>query len=236
MRIENNILIEVKSNDIENGTVIIPENVTEIGFYAFSYCLALETIKIPNSVTRIKEYAFCNCTSLETIAIPNSVIEIGELAFRDCFFLKRIILSNNLRIIESHAFSRCFSLKTITIPDSVIRIEHRAFNDDNLHSKPGNYKAFNKGLKCLGMQYKPHEWNVVDGEIVMCKHGLHYVTNMFDIFNYYYGDLEEDIEIWEIEPGDIIINDNKGSKKATNRIKPLKKLSRIEIINILNNK
>ena len=189
---ENRKLIRVENSDIENGTFMIPSNITEIA-----------------------EWAFYNCSSLETITIPNSVTKIGECAFEDCY-----------------------SLETITIPNSVISIEYGAFSYCRLQSKEGNYKAFNKGLKCLGMRYKPYEWNEIDGEIVMREHGLHYVTNMFDIFNYYYyGNIEEDIEIWEIDPGDIIIdNDDKDSKKVTNKIKPLRKLSRLDIINILNNK
>jgi hypothetical protein len=47
--------------------------------------------------------------------------------------------------------------------------------------------------------------------------------------------LEEDIEIWEVEVGDAIVDHKEDSKKATNSIKPVKKLNRLEIIRILNN-
>ena len=107
----------------------------------------------------------------------------------------------------------------------------------NLQNKEGNYNVFKKGLRCLGMYYNLHQWNEVNREIKMCKNGLHYVTNMFDIFNYYSGNLENNIKIWEIEPGNIIIdNDDEDSKKVTNKIKLLKKLYKLDIINILNNK
>jgi hypothetical protein len=47
--------------------------------------------------------------------------------------------------------------------------------------------------------------------------------------------LEEDIEIWEVEVGDAIVDHKDDFKKTTNTIKPIKKLNRLEIINILNN-
>ena len=47
--------------------IVIPDSVTSIGDYAFSYCSALESITIPNGVTSIGKYAFYNCTSLTDI-------------------------------------------------------------------------------------------------------------------------------------------------------------------------
>jgi hypothetical protein len=86
------------------------------------------------------------------------------------------------------------------------------------------------------MKYIPHEWNTIEGEIIPCEWGLHFVTNLFDLFNYYAGDLENDIEIWEVETGDIVVNHEYDSKKATNAIKPIKRLTRLDIINVLNDK
>ena len=236
MTVENNILVCVEDNDIENGTVVIPECVTEIGYKAFIYCKYLKTIKIPENVTKIGDEAFRNCSALEIITISKNVREIGEYAFEYCYSLKKIRIPENVISIEAGLFKGCSSLKTIKIPENVTNIEDRVFYRCGLQSKKGNYKVFNKGLQCLDMQYNPYEWNEIDGDIIMCEHGLHYVTNMFDIFSYHAGNLEEDIEIWEVEPGNIIVDNDEDSTKATNKIKPIRKLSRIEIINILNNK
>ena len=236
MTIENNILADVEDSDIENGTFIVPDNIIRIENFAFNDCSSLKTIKIPENVIKIGNYAFRKCNHLKTIKISENIMEIGLGTFEDCSSLKTIKIPKNVIKIGNYAFENCHSLKTITILENVTKIGSYAFYNCDLQSKKGNYKAFNKGLQCKSMQYNPYQWNEIGGKIRMCKNGLHYVTNLFDIFNYYRGNLEEDIEVWEIEPGNIIVDNVDDSKKTTNKIKPIKKLSRLEIINILNNK
>ena len=91
----------LKSFAIGCGTTeyTIPDSVTEIGGYAFSYCTSLTIVTIPDSVTSIGNDAFNGCTSLTSITIPDSVTSIGE-----------------------DAFYQCTSLTSITIPDSVTSI------------------------------------------------------------------------------------------------------------------
>ena len=54
-----------------------------IGDYMFLRC-NLKNIKLPNSVTSIGSYAFSYCRGLTSITIPNSVTSIGIYAFNDC--------------------------------------------------------------------------------------------------------------------------------------------------------
>ncbi len=42
-------------------SVIIPDGITEIGDWAFSYCTGLMSVIIPDSVTKIGNGAFSNC-------------------------------------------------------------------------------------------------------------------------------------------------------------------------------
>ena len=63
---------------------MIPDNVTEIGAFAFSGSFALADVRIPAAVTKIGEYAFANCSSLKELVIPDSVQSIGEQAFASC--------------------------------------------------------------------------------------------------------------------------------------------------------
>jgi len=65
-------------------TVVIPNSVTSIGYWAFVDCSSLTSITIPSSVTTIEESAFSGCKSLNSIVIPSSVIDIGEDAFSNC--------------------------------------------------------------------------------------------------------------------------------------------------------
>ena len=63
-----------KDFEIENGTlkkykgrssvVVIPDNVTRIGRYAFSCCKGLTSVTIPDSVTSIGDEAFSGCRNL----------------------------------------------------------------------------------------------------------------------------------------------------------------------------
>ena len=66
----------------------IPENVKEIGKYAFSHCSSLRSISIPNSVKKIGDYAFLNCYSLTETTIPDNVekVGIGIFSFRENSF------------------------------------------------------------------------------------------------------------------------------------------------------
>ncbi len=52
----------------EMVSVVIPEGVTSIGWFAFSGCVSLQTVAIPASVTSISYGAFQNCDAKMTVA------------------------------------------------------------------------------------------------------------------------------------------------------------------------
>ena len=107
--------------------IILPTNLTSIGYRAFKGCSSLTSITIPESVTSIGESAFCWCYSLTSITIPNSVTSIGEDAFNSCSSLTAITIPNSVTSIENSAFYYCSSLTSITIPNSVTSIGVIAF-------------------------------------------------------------------------------------------------------------
>ena len=106
--------------------ILLPENLTSIGSYAFYNC-SLTSITIPNSVTEIGKSAFSGCSSLISITIPNSVTSIGDEAFYNCSSLTSISIPNSVTSIRSQAFYGCGALTSITIPNSVTSIEVGAF-------------------------------------------------------------------------------------------------------------
>ena len=112
-----------------NKQCIIPDNVTDIGEYAFAACSSLTSITIPNSVTSISDRAFYYCSSLTSITIPNSVTSICGSAFNSCSSLTNITIPNSVTCIDAYTFMRCSSLTSITIPNSVTSIEYGAFNE-----------------------------------------------------------------------------------------------------------
>jgi len=58
--------------------VTIPNSVTSIEYYAFSFCSRLTSIAIPNSVTSIGNWAFGGCSGLTSVTIPNNTTNISE--------------------------------------------------------------------------------------------------------------------------------------------------------------
>ena len=47
------------------------------------------------------------------------------------------------------------------------------------------YKGFDKDLKCRDLQYEVGKETAVDGDIELCKRGIHFCENPHDIFSHY---------------------------------------------------
>ena len=247
MIIENNILKKVFYEDIENGTVIIPDNVTEIGSDAFegrknltsidipnnvkyiwsgafAECNFLKSVHIPDGITYIDNWTFRHCTDLEYINIPNSVKRIGDLTFDGCTNLQSLIIPNGVTEIGACAFSNCENLSSINIPDSIKRI------GDSLIKK-GNFKACD--IICdenkITYSYRDREYDIgrqmpIIDNIKCFRRGYHYVKNLYDVFNYWHGNLSN-IALFEVEPGDIIEKELIDDIYVTNTIKLVRRIS-----------
>ena len=105
----------------------IPNSVTAIGEWAFSWCESLTSVTIPDSVTEIGESAFNDCSNLTSVTIPDSVTTIEGSAFSYCNSLTSVTIPDSVTTIEDSAFSYCNSLTSVTIPDSVTTIGDYAF-------------------------------------------------------------------------------------------------------------
>ena len=109
--------------------ITLPSSVTSIKSCAFYKCSQLASIEIPSSVTSIGNSAFKNCTGLTSITIPESVTSIGDSAFRNCTGLTSITISDRVTSIGNYVFWGCSNLTSIVIPDSVTSIGVLAFTD-----------------------------------------------------------------------------------------------------------
>ena len=109
--------------------ITLPSSVTSIKSCAFYKCSQLASIEIPSSVTSIGNSAFRNCTGLTSITIPESVTSIGDSAFRNCTGLTSITISDRVTSIGNYVFWGCSNLTSIVIPDSVTSIGVLAFSD-----------------------------------------------------------------------------------------------------------
>lgn len=119
---DNGVVSLVKCPIGRSGEVVIPDSVTVINSYAFSWCEKLNAISIPDSVNQIEWSAFHGCSSLISVNIPKDISEIDQSVFEDCSNLKAISIPDGVTKICHDAFRGCSSLVSINIPDSVTDI------------------------------------------------------------------------------------------------------------------
>ena len=134
-------------------SVIIPNSVTSIGFYAFFYCSSLLSITIPNSVNFIGASAFQGTAWYNNqpdgliyagkvaytykgempvntaITLENGTLGISPYAFSGCSGMTSVAIPNSVTSIGFNAFSDCTSLTSVTIPNSVTSIGNMAFHN-----------------------------------------------------------------------------------------------------------
>lgn len=75
-------------------TILIGNEIRNIGSSAFYYCPKLTSITLPSSVTSIGTDAFRSCTNLTSITFPINLSSIGEWAFHSCGNLTSITSLN----------------------------------------------------------------------------------------------------------------------------------------------
>ena len=68
----------------------LPENLEEIGDYAFSRCELLNAVDFPSSLKHIGKNAFAYCKSFTTLTLPSTIETIGIYAFRNCESIAKV--------------------------------------------------------------------------------------------------------------------------------------------------
>lgn len=75
--------------------VSLPPTTTSMDkMFMFKGCNQLYSIVIPQNVTEIGDQSFSNCTNLSDVALPNSITDIGDGAFNGCTNLKQLVFSH----------------------------------------------------------------------------------------------------------------------------------------------
>lgn len=110
-------------------SIVIPDNVTELGSYVFSSCKSLVSVEIGEGITEIPEYAFTDNDKLENIKLNSNITSIGRGAFRRCGVLTEISLPEGVKSIGSYAFSGCSRLTDIKLPEGIEKIGMYMFED-----------------------------------------------------------------------------------------------------------
>lgn len=226
-------------NDAPLTELVIPNTVTDINDFAFYGCFSLTSVTVPSSVKSIGSWAFFR-SKLASITISNGVESIGRGAFCHCTELTSVAVPKSVTWIGDTTFYHCIKLTSVTIPDGVTSIGQSAFElCSGLISKKANYKAFcvteGKTLMCRNETYIVGKKSEVEGNLKLCNNGIHYCTNLFDIFNYYSGGYGSDFVIGVCEVSDENIGGRDDSKRCARWIIPTKILTRKEVLKLLNN-
>ncbi len=119
--------------------VTLPEKLTHIGYYFYTYygvettgndggfvfahCENLKEINIPESVQWIQNYSFLNCKSLTEITLNANDKQVGEGAFANCSSLKKVTLGANIKTLPSKLFINCTSLESVVGANSTNQTE-----------------------------------------------------------------------------------------------------------------
>ena len=103
----------LNGNEIKD--LVVPNDVTRIGSYAFALCNYLTSVTIPKSVKTIGSHAFYGCDDLANLIIPSSVTSIEKSAFRNCTSLTSLSIPSSVTSIGSYAFNCCLELTSITV-------------------------------------------------------------------------------------------------------------------------
>jgi hypothetical protein len=92
-------------------------------------------------------------------------------------------------------------------------------------------------MTCRDFQYKEGKTYKLKGEIECCKYGFHACTNPLDVFNYYGGQISNNIYIHEVYlSGEIDDNNDDDSKVCASKIEIGRRLTIKDINNIINSK
>ena len=93
------------------------------------------------------------------------------------------------------------------------------------------FKGFDKDLKCGDLQYKVGEETKIDGDIKLCRSGLHFCENPHDIFSYYAPGENNRFAVVEAEDVSDESNDD-DSKRVCKRLTVKAEISVFEICRI----
>lgn len=115
------VLVEVK----------LPESITFIGTDTFKDCYKLESVNLEecNNLTGIGFYAFSFCESLSEIVIPENVDYVGQRAFEYCSGATSLTFAEDAKIkhLDRGAFMEC-GIEAVEIPASMEIIGTYAFD------------------------------------------------------------------------------------------------------------
>ena len=105
----------------------IPNSVTSLHDYCFSFSNSLVNVTIPESVTWMGMNIFRGCKNIAEVDVPDGVTHMGVTVFGDCINLTRVHLPAGLDSLMNCTFMGCNNLTEVTVPRNVSYIDEQAF-------------------------------------------------------------------------------------------------------------
>lgn len=103
-------------NNSLNGTVVFPQQLSEIGVNCFSGCVSLDNIKFNNSLSFIDSGAFQECSSITGLVLTSNLNTIEEKAFYNCLSINvDLPVPESMEYIGSGAFEGCTSIGDVYV-------------------------------------------------------------------------------------------------------------------------
>ena len=104
-------------------TLKLPESLTSIGNSTFRGMSSLEAIVIPNNVTTIGTYAFAGDTLMLSAKLSTSCSWLKEGLFSNCSTLQAITIPSVVTKMDTKMFTNCKSLANVNFEDATDLIE-----------------------------------------------------------------------------------------------------------------
>lgn len=110
-------------------SLVLPDSVSELGTYAFLYCVGLKEIKIGKGLSKLSRGVFRGCSKIHELVVPKNILLIEEDAFCKCTNLERVYMETGIQSIKNHAFYGCHNLAEIHLPASILSLDKAVFAD-----------------------------------------------------------------------------------------------------------
>ncbi|MGN0488527.1 MAG: leucine-rich repeat domain-containing protein [Ruminococcus sp.] len=114
-----------KMSDVKK--VILPDTITEIEDFAFSFSSELSEVKLNEGITSIGTNAFSGCKSLKSIELPSTLEYIGLFSF-DGSGLENVVIPKNVKTVDEYAFAECSGLNEVAFEGTKTTIAENTFN------------------------------------------------------------------------------------------------------------
>jgi hypothetical protein len=188
--------------DCKNLISINLESALAVNFDAFEGCSSLTNVVLSNDLTSIGVYAFNGCSSLTDITIGDNVTEIGAGAFGGVSSLKTNLTTDN-QVAKDYDWSGSgryfYDLKVYDKYDDAEPTLREWVKISDYAGKSYEYLAQEKTNYELTSDYRVTGTATKDTDIIFTYELIKYNVKVYDVFNSFKGYDDNGSAIWETE-------------------------------------